>query len=171
VHVGQHTSAYVSIRQRMSTRGARGGGRRSACRAPQCKSRPAAPARAPARSAYVSIRQHTLHTCGGGGGALLQATSARERKRRILQRQATYVSIRQHTSAYVSIRCTSTAKAHTLISFWYAAYAAYVSTAHVSIRQHTSACGGIRQHTLAYLEEGGVEFALEAIRQNTTVCA
>ncbi len=51
-----------------------------------------------------------------------------------------YVSIRQHTSAYVSIAPA-----------WGAAPAAEHTSAYVSIRQHTSAYVSICQHTSAYV--------------------
>jgi hypothetical protein len=69
-------------------------------------------------SAYVSIRQHTslyvsIRDAVGGGGGGLGAVQRGD--------EVELVSIRQHTSAYVSIR------------------------------QHTSAYVSIRQHTSAYL--------------------
>jgi hypothetical protein len=54
------------------------------------------------------------------------------------------VSIRQHTSAYVSIR------QHTSLSTWKSSrggYSRLYQRLHLSIRQHTSAYVSIRQHT------------------------
>ncbi len=60
------------------------------------------------------------------------------------QHAAAYVSIRQHTSAYVSI-----GEAVSDPICW-----SYSSSQHTSsynsIRQHTAACGSMRQHTAAY---------------------
>jgi hypothetical protein len=105
---GQHTSAYVSIRQHTS--------------------------------AYVSIRQHTsayvsirirIPSRRGLGGrdrdGPLAARTPRKPPRctcRIRQHTSAYVSIRQHTSAYVSIRQNT--------------------SAYVCIRLHTSAYVSIR---------------------------
>ncbi len=57
------------------------------------------------------------------------------------------VSIRQHTSAYVSMRTPSLAKALTMSATDCA------EKVHISarIRQHTSAYVSIRQHTSAYV--------------------
>jgi hypothetical protein len=76
------------------------------------------------------------------------------------------VSIRQHTSAYVSIRQPSayvSIRQHT---------SAYVSirqhtSAYVSIRQHTSAYVSIRQHTSAYVSIRQHTSAYVSIRQHT----
>jgi hypothetical protein len=65
-----------------------------------------------------------------------------------------YVSIRQHMSAYVSIR------QHT---------SAYVRSAfrliYVSIRQHTSAYVSIRQHTSAYVSIRQERLSLKLVQR------
>jgi hypothetical protein len=65
--------------------------------------------------------------------------------------QPAYVSIRQHTSAYVSIHQHTSA--YVSIRQHTSAYVSIRqhTSAHVSIRQHTSAYVSIRQHTYAYL--------------------
>ena len=112
VSIRQHTSAYISIRSAyvsirqhksdlMSASSQRGQAAR-ACRHPRPPPSCSAPAcgpTTPALAAYVSIRQHT----------------------------SAYVSIREHTPAYVRIRRQHTSSAQT------AAYG--------SIRQHTSVPG------------------------------
>ncbi len=60
-----------------------------------------------------------------------------------------YVSIRQHTSAYISIRQQAS---RTRRKLWCAPrQRAVAPTAYVSIRQHTSAYASIRQRTSAYV--------------------
>jgi hypothetical protein len=97
--------------------------------------------------AYVSIRQHTaayVYTCGGQISLLYYSAQLGLEAHVKHAVSLLVVSIRQHTSAYVSTR------QHT---------SAYVSTrqhtsAYVSIRQHTSAYASIRQHTSAYEKSG-----------------
>jgi hypothetical protein len=59
------------------------------------------------------------------------------------------VSIRQHRSAYVSIR--GTAHLHQRVAASARRHTACYTSAYVSIRQHTSAYVSIRQHTSAHL--------------------
>jgi hypothetical protein len=84
-----------------------------------------------------------------------------QRSLRIAQRRpevlSAYISIRQHTSAYVSIRSAHTS-AHTSASSALrrepprrSAPLLPAPVAYVSIRQHTSAYVSIRQHTAAYV--------------------
>jgi hypothetical protein len=75
----------------------------------------------------------------------------------IRQQSSVFVSIHQHTSAYVSLHVCDLQ--HGLFNDACAEGAAYVSipryhtSAYVSIRQHTSAYVSIRQHTSAYVSE------------------
>jgi hypothetical protein len=87
-------------------------------------------------SAYVSIRQHTV--------GIREEAGARRRVR--LWEPAACVSIRQHTSAFVSILSAYVRRrVRRRVQLWEPA-------AYVSIRQHTSAYVSIRQHTY---REGG----------------
>jgi hypothetical protein len=65
-----------------------------------------------------------------------------------------YVSIRQHTSAYVSIRTSAyvSIRQHTSA---YASIRQHTSARcpFISIRQHTQACVSIRQHTSTYVSK------------------
>ncbi len=64
-----------------------------------------------------------------------------------------YVSIRQHTSAYVSIRSNLISSPLPTVKVPYIRQHTYISqdtSAYVSIRQHTPAYVSIRQHTSAY---------------------
>jgi hypothetical protein len=104
-------------------------------------------------SAYVSIRQHTSSQVllrllvyaplrlRVGGGKKLAATASLRETSACVSCGLTYVSIRQHTSAYVSIRqrraCVSCGLRETSVCQHTSAY--------VSIRQHTSAYVSIRQ--------------------------
>ncbi len=77
-----------------------------------------------------------------------------------------YVSIRQHTSAYVRRRRRGS-------SFGCLHTSAYISirqhtSAYVSIRQHTSAYVSIRQHTSAYVSMRQHTSAYVSIRQHTS---
>ncbi len=75
----------------------------------------------------------------------------------------TYVSMRQHTSAYVSIRRTS----HKTCTPFASASIRPHTSAYVSIRQHTSAYVSIRQHTSAYVSIRLHMPAYVSIRQHT----
>jgi hypothetical protein len=70
--------------------------------------------------------------------------------------------IRQHTSAYVSIRQHTSLPIHQ--------QAAFLHTSYVSIRQHTLAHVSIRQHTSAYLSipQHTSTSAYVSIRQHTS---
>jgi hypothetical protein len=65
--------------------------------------------------------------------------------------------MRQHTSAYVSIRQHTSSNAVSLYQVFAgegaagALNSAFIAPAYVSIRQHTSAYVSIRQHTSAYV--------------------
>jgi hypothetical protein len=72
-----------------------------------------------------------------------------------------YVSIRQHTPAYVSIRRAADDARATAVR------PAKRADAYVSIRQHTSAYANIRQHT--QLHQRGVE-ERKQFRQNLYFC-
>jgi hypothetical protein len=69
-----------------------------------------------------------------------------------------YVSIRQHTSAFVSIRCCS----------WCPDDSRTYTSAYVSIRQHTSAFVSIRQHTLLFVMPGRLSNLYVSIRQHSS---
>jgi hypothetical protein len=73
-----------------------------------------------------------------------------------------YVSIRQHTSAYISTRVRQRRiRRHTLTGTWRLhALTCRNTSEYVSIRQHTSAYVSIRQHASAY--------AYVSIRQHTS---
>ncbi len=127
--IRQHTSAYVSIRQHTS--------------------------------AYVSIRQHTYRVVDGCEEEeemdLIQQTESLSRSvtsayisiqhTSASRHRACLVLLRQHTSAYVSIRQHTSASSRlraclALLRLYTSAY---------SIRQHTSAYVSMRQHTYAYV--------------------
>jgi hypothetical protein len=135
--------------------------------------------------AYASIRQHTpayvsirQHTAVGTRPALLALACSRELVGEhygatigsIRQHTSAYVSIRQHTSAYVSIRQNTSAyvsmrpRLQWQGACWRALRSHYRqhTSAYVSTRQHTSAYVSIRQHTSAYvLACSGREFVGE----------
>ena len=72
--------------------------------------------------------------------------------------------IRQHTSAYVSIRQSAYHTLHSLIG-------AFGKHAYVSMRQHASACVSIRQsayHTLHSLTRAFGRHAYVSMRQHTS---
>jgi hypothetical protein len=85
-----------------------------------------------------------------------------------------HVSIRQHTSAYVSKRqhtvCLHTVSACVSIRHTSACVSIrqHNTSAYVSIRQHTSACVSIRQHTSAYVSIRQHTSAYVSIRQHTS---
>jgi hypothetical protein len=135
-----HTSAYVSIRQRMRTETAALFGVHSLSPhalfldffVRKLNLHPQ-----PVLQRYRSIRQHT------SAYVSIRASSISIRSR-CCRGTAAHVSIRQHTSAYAQAQSPSAADAaevphHT---------SAYVS---ISIRQHTSAHVSTRQHTSAYV--------------------
>jgi hypothetical protein len=68
-------------------------------------------------------------------------------------------SIRQHASAYVSIRQHTGRQGAPVLN---------TTAAYVSIRQHTSAYFSIRQHTLAYVSIRQHTSAYVSIRQHTS---
>ncbi len=85
----------------------------------------------------MSIREHTSVEVQAGAVAVIQ----------LHLHTPTYVSIRQHTAAYVSIR------QYTSVEVQGGAVAVIQlhlhTAAYVSIRQHTAAYVSIRQHTAA----------------------
>jgi hypothetical protein len=169
ISIRQHTSAYVSIRQHTSA---------------YVSIRPHASAY---RSAYVSrrqrlregvtegavcerLRERCVRGLGHGTLSRLQARTSSSR-----------ISIRQHTSAYVSIRQRLRQERAPLPHASAAAAGsapappAYVSirqhtSAYVSIRQHTSAYVSIRQHTSAYVSIRQHTSAYASMRQHTCTC-
>jgi hypothetical protein len=159
----EHTSAYVSIRQHTSAYG-------PAVRVLRC-----AASHTEHTSAYVSIRQHTDLQCGccaalpraqqAGSPApvhtpayvSIRPSAYAPRRARNTRPLTSYVSIRQHTSVYVSIRQQyPPADASNCLrnDFSFSSYTC-------SIRQHTSAYAPPRarhtrprissQHTSAYV--------------------
>jgi uncharacterized protein (UPF0216 family) len=147
ISIRQHTSAYVSI-----------------CHLYDSRPKGARTPSLDARSAYVSIRQQTsayvtctilgqrelerqaymLDRCGSRAPALRLPLI-------IHLNTSACVSMRQRTSAFVSIRC-SRAPALRLPLIIHLNTSAYVrmrqhTSAYVSIRQHTSAYVSIRRHT------------------------
>jgi hypothetical protein len=90
VSIRQHTSAYVSIREKCRQQ-------TTAYVSPNTSAYVNA-YRPPATSAYVSIRQHT------SAYVSIRERIPASRHARIRQHTSAYVRIRQHTSAYVSIR-------------------------------------------------------------------
>jgi hypothetical protein len=83
------------------------------------------------------------------------------------QHTSAYVSIRQHTSAYVSIR-QHTSACVCIRQHASACVNASASSAYVSICQHTSACVSMRQHTSAYVSIRQHTSAYVSIRQHTS---
>jgi hypothetical protein len=96
----------------------------------------------------------------------------------VRQRTSAYVSIRQHirqrTSAYVSVRqhtsCGSSARGSPITCMHTSAYVSIRqhTSAYVSIRQHTPAYASIRQNTPAYVSIRQHTSAYASIRQHTS---
>jgi hypothetical protein len=111
-----------------------------------------APARQPA---YASIRQHTSAAYGSIRQRMLRYLALQ----RVSLHTSAYVSIRQHTSAYVSIRQrmlrylalqrVSLPQAYVMAPHAWRHRWRPLRCAYVSIRRHTSACGSIRAWRLA----------------------
>jgi hypothetical protein len=168
VSIRQHTSEYVSIRDEHM-------------RPTQCHSAAECSIRQHT-SAYVSIRQHTSEyvtsMCGQLSATVLPKRSAglytnatyvsirQHTSAHVSMRQHTsaYVSIRQHTSAYISTRQSGCSAGHTRCCKGRSAAA---STAYVSTRPHTSAYVSIRQHMSAHLRTSA---GLYADRRCADVC-
>ncbi len=169
--IRQHTSAYVSIRQHTSAYGLAQYAVRQ--HAPTSKRRVSCMRFSICQlmSAYVRLRQHWSAYLTEGGGRKDVFRACGSAAARGTRRAHTPVDIRQHTSAYVSIRQQQRAARITLTRLYmslrrhtsaYVAYvsirqhtSAYVARARFSVPapqpQHTSAYVSIRQHTSAYL--------------------
>jgi hypothetical protein len=115
-------------------------------------------------ASYCLLRAIKTPAVSGSGRALIYVYKRCRAHRATLRHlQATYASISQHTSAYVSILVYERCSAHRATLRQLLAH----TSAQVSVRQHMSAYVSIRQHTSAYVSIRQHTSAYVSVRQHT----